>query len=122
MLNGFGAWLGKAFAYLSLGQLDSVRAFVRDKLKSVDTTAAPGAIRALPGDGVGAAAGPLAEDRVAHGQGLRWGQGPLGLKIGHTYKLLGDTGRARMFGDTAQVVFEAQLICSSRCSPRRRPT
>jgi tetratricopeptide (TPR) repeat protein len=36
-------------------------------------------------------------------------RGHWGLKLGHTYRLMGDTARARMFGDTARVAFEAQL-------------
>ena len=36
-------------------------------------------------------------------------RGHWGLKIGHTYKLMGDTMRARMYGDSARAAFEAQL-------------
>jgi tetratricopeptide (TPR) repeat protein len=36
-------------------------------------------------------------------------KGHWGLKLGHTYRLLGDTAHARAFGDTAVAVFEAQV-------------
>jgi tetratricopeptide (TPR) repeat protein len=36
-------------------------------------------------------------------------KGHWGLKLGHTYRLLGDTVRAKAFGDTARVAFEAML-------------
>jgi tetratricopeptide (TPR) repeat protein len=100
---------GKAFAYLSLGRLDSVHALVRDKLRTVDTTALlvrfalyqetmwtlppelwPKIVKLTPADFSG-------------------DKGHWGLKLGHTYRLLGDTARARAFGDTARLAFEAQL-------------
>jgi len=36
-------------------------------------------------------------------------KGHWGLKLGHTYLLLGDTVRGRMFGDSARLDFEARL-------------
>jgi tetratricopeptide (TPR) repeat protein len=36
-------------------------------------------------------------------------RGHWGLKVGGTWKLLGDTVRARAFGDSARLAFEAQL-------------
>jgi tetratricopeptide (TPR) repeat protein len=36
-------------------------------------------------------------------------KGHWGLKLGHTYRLMGDSVHARMFGDSARVAFEAQL-------------
>ncbi len=36
-------------------------------------------------------------------------RGHWGLKLGHTYRLMGDTMHARMFGDTAVVAFAKQL-------------
>jgi tetratricopeptide (TPR) repeat protein len=36
-------------------------------------------------------------------------RGHWGLKVGHTYRLMGDTVRARMFGDSARAAFDAQL-------------
>ena len=36
-------------------------------------------------------------------------KGHWGLKLGHTYRLLGDTARGRMFGDSARTDFEARL-------------
>ena len=92
---------GKAFAYLSLGELDSVHALVAQKLKTVDTTALlvrfslyqetmwtlppelwPKIVKLTPKD--------FDNDR-----------GHWGLKLGHTYRLMGDTMHARMFGDSA---------------------
>ena len=36
-------------------------------------------------------------------------KGHWGLKLGHTYRLLGDSSHARAFGDTAVAAFEAML-------------
>ncbi|HEY2163393.1 MAG TPA: hypothetical protein VGH04_05360, partial [Gemmatimonadaceae bacterium] len=101
---------GKSFGYLSLGELDSVRALVSQKLKAgVDTTALlvryslyqetmwtlppellPKIVKLTPKD--------FDNDR-----------GHWGLKLGHTYRLMGDTMHARMFGDTAVIAFAKQL-------------
>ena len=100
---------GKAFGYLSLGELDSVHALVDAKLKTVDTTALlvrfalyqetmwtlpsefwPKIVKLTPKD--------FDNDR-----------GHWGLKLGHTYRLMGDTAKARMFGDSALAAFEKQL-------------
>jgi len=100
---------GKVFTYLSMGYLDSVHALVEKKLQTVDTTALlvrfalyqetmwalpeylwPKILRLTPAD--------FGNDR-----------GHWGLKLGGTYMLLGDTVRARAFGDTARLAFEAQL-------------
>ena len=101
---------GKAFGYLALGELDSVHALVAQKLKSgVDTTALlvrfalyqetmwtlpselwPKIVKLTPKD--------FDNDR-----------GHWGLKLGHTYRLMGDTMHARMFGDSAVLAFAKQL-------------
>jgi serine/threonine-protein kinase len=100
---------GKAFGYLSLGELDSVHALVAQKLKTVDTTALlvrfslyqetmwvlpselwPKIVKLTPKD--------FDNDR-----------GHWGLKLGHTYRLMGDTMHARMFGDSAVIAFSKQL-------------
>ena len=107
--DNLGLIQGKAFAYLSLGELDSVHALVAQKLKTVDTTALlvrfslyqetmwtlppelwPKIVKLTPKD--------FDNDR-----------GHWGLKLGHTYRLMGDTMHARMFGDTAVVAFAKQL-------------
>ena len=107
--ENLGLIQGKAFAYLSLGELDSVRALVAQKLKTVDTTALlvrfslyqetmwtlppelwPKIVKLTPKD--------FDNDR-----------GHWGLKLGHTYRLMGDTMHARMFGDTAVAAFAKQL-------------
>jgi tetratricopeptide (TPR) repeat protein len=100
---------GKAFGYLSLGQLDSVHALVRAKLKVVDTTAIlvrfalyQETMWALPPD-------LWPKIVVLSVKDFGGDKGHWALKIGHTYRLLGDTVRARMFGDSARAVFEAQL-------------
>ena len=107
--DNLGIIQSKAFAYLSLGQLDSVHALVEQKLKLVDTTALL--------------------VRFAIYQETMWtlpqylwpkiltltvkdfggDKGHWGLKLGHTYRLLGDSVRARAFGDTALAAFDAQL-------------
>jgi serine/threonine-protein kinase len=101
---------GKSFGYLSLGELDSVRGLISQKLKAgVDTTALlvrfslyqetmwtlppellPKIVKLTPKD--------FDNDR-----------GHWGLKLGHTYRLMGDTMHARMFGDTAVIAFAKQL-------------
>ena len=101
---------GKAFGYLALGELDSVHALVAQKLKAgVDTTALlvrfalyqetmwtlpselwPKIVKLTPKD--------FDNDR-----------GHWGLKLGHTYRLMGDTMHARMFGDSAVLAFAKQL-------------
>ena len=100
---------GKAFGYLSLGQLDSVHALVQEKLKTVDTTALlvrfalyQETMWTLP---------PELWPKILKLTVADFGgdKGHWGLKLGHTYRLLGDTVHARMFGDTARLAFEAQL-------------
>jgi len=100
---------GKAFAYLSLGQLDSVHALVQDRLKVVDTTALlvrfalyQETMWTLP---------PELWPKVLKLTVKDFGndKGHWGLKLGHTYRLLGDTTHARMFGDSARLAFEAQI-------------
>ncbi len=108
--DNLGMIQGKAFAYLSLGELDSVHALVAQKLKTgVDTTALlvrfalyqetmwtlpselwPKIVKLTPKD--------FDNDR-----------GHWGLKLGHTYRLMGDTMHARMFGDSAVLAFAKQL-------------
>jgi TolB-like protein len=108
--DNLGLIQGRAFAYLSLGELDSVHALVAQKLKAgVDTTALlvrfslyqetmwtlppemwPKIVKLTPKD--------FDNDR-----------GHWGLKLGHTYRLMGDTMHARMFGDSAVVAFAKQL-------------
>ncbi len=100
---------GKAFGYIDLGELDSVHALVRDKLKTVDTTALlvrfalyQETMWTLP---------PELWPKILTLNVANFGgdKGHWGLKLGHTYLLLGDTVHGRMFGDTARVAFEAQL-------------
>jgi serine/threonine protein kinase len=107
--NNLNLIQGKAFAYLSLGMLDSVHALVEQKLKTVDTTALLAhfsifqeTMWTLP---------PELWPKIVKLTVADFGgdKGHWGLKLGHTYKLLGDTVRARAFGDTALVAFDAQL-------------
>jgi serine/threonine-protein kinase len=99
----------KAAALVDVGMLDSVHALINEQLKAVDTTAL--LVRfsmfgemmwTLPPDLwpkiVTLTAGDFGNDK-----------GHWGLKLGHTYRLLGDTVRAKMLGDTARLAFEAQL-------------
>jgi tetratricopeptide (TPR) repeat protein len=100
---------GKVGSWLSLGRLDSARVVIATALKVVDTTALvahfslfqeqmwvlppellPVATRLLPKNFDG--------DR-----------GHYGLKVGGTWKLLGDAARAHAFADTARMAFEAEL-------------
>ena len=99
----------KAFAFLSLGQLDSVHALVEQKLKIVDTTALLARFSiyqetmwALP---------PYLWPKILKLTVADFGgdKGHWGLKLGHTYRLLGDSVHARAFGDTALAAFDAML-------------
>ena len=107
--SNLGIIQGKAFAYLSLGMLDSVHALVEQKLKTVDTTALlvrfalyQETMWALP---------PALWPKIVKLSVADFGgdKGHWGLKLGHTYRLLGDTVRARAFGDSALGAFDAQL-------------
>ncbi|HEX5076087.1 MAG TPA: protein kinase [Gemmatimonadaceae bacterium] len=107
--DNLGLIQGKAIGLLSLGQLDSVHALVHTKLAIVDTTALlvrfslfQEMMWVLPRE-LWPKILPLTVADFANDKG-HWG-----LKIGHTYLLLGDTVRGRTFGDTARLVFEAQL-------------
>jgi TolB-like protein len=100
---------GKAIAFLSLGRLDSVHALVEEKLKTIDTTALlvrfsvyQEMMWTLPAE-----LWPKIVTLTVKDFG--GDKGHWGLKLGHTYRLLGDTAHARMFGDTARLVFEAQM-------------
>jgi serine/threonine-protein kinase len=107
--DNLGMIQGKAFGYMALGELDSVHALVAAKLKTVDTTALlvrfalyQETMWALPPELwpkiVKLTAKDFDNDR-----------GHWGLKLGHTYRLMGDSAHARMFGDTAVAAFEKQL-------------
>jgi len=100
---------GKAFGYLSLGQLDSVHTLVKAKLATVDTTALlvrfalyQETMWTLPPELWPKILKLTVKDFAGD-------KGHWGLKLGHTYRLLGDSAHARMFGDSARIAFEAQL-------------
>ncbi|MGH7711428.1 MAG: protein kinase domain-containing protein [Gemmatimonadaceae bacterium] len=100
---------GKVFDFLATGHLDSVHALVAGKLKTVDTTALlvrfafyQETMWALP-----PSLWPkIVQLTVADFSGDR---GHWALKLGNTYRLLGDTVRAKVFGDSAVLVFKAAL-------------
>jgi tetratricopeptide (TPR) repeat protein len=107
--ENLGTIQGKAFAFMSMGALDSVHALVEQKLKIVDTTALlvrfalyQETMWALP---------PALWPKIPKLTVADFGgdKGHWGLKIGHTYRLMGDTARGRAFGDSALVAFDAQL-------------
>jgi serine/threonine-protein kinase len=100
---------GKSFNYLSMGHLDSVHALVADKLRIVDTSALlvrfslyEEEMWALP---------PALWPKIVKltVKDFDNDRGHWGLKVGHTYRLMGDTAHGRAFGDTALGAFEAQL-------------
>ena len=107
--DNLGFIQGKAFGYLSLGQLDSVHALVKAKLATVDTTAL--LVRFATYQETMWALPPELWPKIVKltVQDFGGDKGHWGLKLGHTYRLLGDTVRARMFGDSARIAFEAQL-------------
>jgi serine/threonine-protein kinase len=99
----------KSTNFISMGLLDSARATIRDAMKRIDTA--------------------VLLTRFAKYQEQMWvfepefwprftqltladfdgDRGHWGLKLGGTWKLLGDTVKARAFGDTALKAFEGQL-------------
>jgi len=102
---------GKAFAWAALGQIDSVHAMVQAVLRTstVDTTAL--LVRFALYQEMMWALPPGLWPKILKLTVADFGgdKGHWGLKLGHTYRLLGDTARARMFGDTARLAFEEQL-------------
>jgi serine/threonine-protein kinase len=100
---------GKAFGYLALGQLDSVHALIHAKLATVDTTAL--LVRFSMFQEMMWTLPPELWPRILTltVKDFTNDKGHWGLKLGHTYRLLGDTVHAKMFGDTARDVFEARL-------------
>lgn len=98
-----------AIIYCAMGQLDSVHALIRRSLATVDTTALM--------------------VRFARFQEMMWvwepefwprftkltpadfdnDRGHWGLKVGGTWKLIGDTVRARSYADSARITFEERL-------------
>jgi len=100
---------GKAIGYLSLGQLDSAHAFIHSRLAVVDTTALlvrfamyQEMMWTLPRELLPKILNLTVKDFTND-------KGHWGLKLGHTYLLLGDTVRGRIFGDSARAAFQAQL-------------
>jgi tetratricopeptide (TPR) repeat protein len=99
----------KAIGFLAVGQLDSIHALIHAKLAIVDTTALLARFSmfqemmwTLPPE-LWPKILPLTVKDFSGDKG-HWG-----LKVGHTYLLLGDTVRGRMFGDSARADFEARL-------------
>ena len=98
-----------AINFGSMGRLDSIRALIDRSLKITDTT--------------------TLMVRFAKFQEMMWvwdpsywprfttltpkdfdgDRGHWGLKVGGTYRLMGDTVRARAYGDSARIAFEAKL-------------
>jgi tetratricopeptide (TPR) repeat protein len=107
--DNLGLIQGKAFAYMSLGDLDSVHALVAEKLKTADTTAL--LVRfALYQETMWVLPPELwPKIVVLTPKDFDNDRGHWGLKLGHTYRLMGDTAKARMFGDTALAAFDKQL-------------
>ena len=107
--TNLGIIQGKAFGFLSMGALDSVHALVEEKLKTVDTTAL--LVRfALYQETMWTLPSTLWPKIVTLSvKDFGGDKGHWGLKLGHTYRLMGDSARARAFGDTGVVAFEAQL-------------
>jgi serine/threonine-protein kinase len=99
----------KAMALLDLGKLDSVHAFIHDKLATIDTTAL--LVRFSLYQEMMWTLPPELWPKIVTltVKDFNNDRGHWGLKVGHTYRLLGDTVRARMYGDSARAAFEAQL-------------
>ena len=107
--NNLAIIQGKVGTWLSQGRLDSARAVIATALKVVDTTALVAHFSlfqeqmwVLPDE-----IRPLATKLTPkHFDGDR---GHYGLKVGGTWKLLGDLSKAHAFADTARMAFEAEL-------------
>jgi serine/threonine-protein kinase len=100
---------GKAGAFVYQGELDSAHALIRKKLETVDTTALLvhfslylEQMWLLPPD-LWPKITQLTPANFANDRGM-WA-----LKMGRTWLLLGDTVRARAFGDSSVAAFEAKL-------------
>ncbi len=100
---------GKVGSWLSQGQLDSARGVIRAALKLVDTTALVAHFSlfqeqmwVLPDE-----IRPLATRLTP--KNFDGDRGHYGLKVGGTWKLLGDPARAHAYADTARMAFAAEL-------------
>jgi tetratricopeptide (TPR) repeat protein len=107
--GSLGLIQAKAITFVSLGQLDSVHALVHASLAAVDTTAL--LVRFSLFQEMMWTLPPELWPRIVTltVKDFNGDKGHWGLKLGHTYRLLGDTARARMFGDTARTEFEARV-------------
>ena len=100
---------GKAGTWLSLGSLDSARAVVRQALHLVDSAALVAHFSlfqeqmwVLPPELL-----PLVTRLTP--KAFDGDRGHYGLKLGGTWKLLGDAAKAHAFADTARMAFAAEL-------------
>ena len=100
---------GKVGTWLSLGRLDSARAIIQRALKVVDTVGLVAHFSlyqeqmwVLPDD-----IRPLATKLTP--KDFDGDRGHYGLKVGGTWKLLGDPVRAHAYADTARMAFAAHV-------------
>jgi eukaryotic-like serine/threonine-protein kinase len=100
---------GTVVSLVDVGKLDSAHAFINQQLKTVDTTAL--LVRFSTFAEMMWTLPPELWPKIVKlsVKDFNNDKGQWGLKLGHTYRLLGDTVRARAFGDTARLAFEAQL-------------
>ena len=99
----------KSTNFLSMGLLDSAHATIRDALKRIDTTLL--LVRFAKYQEQMWVLDPVFWPRITRltPADFDGDRGHWGLKVGGTWKLLGDTVKARAFGDSARLAFEAQL-------------
>jgi TolB-like protein/Flp pilus assembly protein TadD len=107
--NNLAIIQGKTGSWLSLGRLDSARAVIREALKHVDTMALAAHFSlyqeqmwVLPDE-----IKPLVTKLTP--KDFDGDRGHYGLKVGGTWKLLGDMAKAHAFADTERMAFEAEL-------------
>ena len=100
---------GKVLGLLATGEIDSVHALIHAKLATIDTTAL--LVRFSMYQEMMWTLPPELWPKIVTltVKDFSNDKGHWGLKLGHTYRLLGDTAHARMFGDTARAAFEPQL-------------
>jgi len=107
--NNLAIIQGKVGSWLSQGRLDSARAVIAGALRVVDTSALVAHFSlfqeqmwVLPPELL-----PVATRLTP--RNFDGDRGHYGLKVGGTWKLLGDTSKAHAFADTARMAFETEL-------------
>jgi serine/threonine-protein kinase len=100
---------GKATSFVSLGRLDSARTFIARQLQTVDTTALLVRFSLFQEQMWILDPALWPKIVVLRPKDFDNDPGHWGLKVGRTYMLMGDSVRARAYGDSALMAFQRQL-------------